>query len=141
MIYQPGQNIKFQFTNKNISSNGGIFLYNDFLNCIDLKERLRKYVSFSNYSWIKHEPAQVIVQKILSLIAGYEDNNDVGDLQYDPVYRKILDDNLASQPTMSRIENAADLTHIIHGTPYCCPKTKKHLSTRCLQVSCMNKPD
>jgi len=107
MIQQTSQNIKFQFTNKNISSNGGIFLYNDFINCIDLKERLRKYIPFENHSWIKHEPAQVVIQKVLSIIAGYEDNNDVSDLQYDPVYRKILDDNLASQPTLSRIENAA----------------------------------
>lgn len=107
MIYQASQNVKFQFTNKNISSNGGIFLYNDFLNNIDLKERLRKYIPFENHSWIKHEPAQVIIQKVLSLLAGYEDNNDVSDLQYDPVYRKILDDNLASQPTLSRIENLA----------------------------------
>jgi hypothetical protein len=107
MIYQASQNIKFQFTNKNISSNGGIFLYADFLNCIDLKERLRKYIPFKNYSWIRHEPAAVIVQKVLSIIAGYEDNNDASDLKHDPVYRKILDDNLASQPTLSRIENAA----------------------------------
>ena len=112
MIYQASQNIKFQFTNKNISSNGGIFLYNDFIDHIDLKERLRKYIPFENHSWIKHEPAQVIIQKILSLLAGYEDNNDVSDLQYDPVYRKILDDNLASQPTLSRIENAADINTV-----------------------------
>ena len=112
MIQQTSQNIKFQFTNKNISSNGGIFLYDDFINCIDLKERLRKYVPFNNHAWIKHEPAQIIIQKVLSLIAGYEDNNDTADLQYDPVYQKILDDNLASQPTLSRIENAADLSTI-----------------------------
>lgn len=87
-------------------------MYSDFLNNIDLKERLRKHVLFGDYSWIKHEPAQVIVQKLLSLLAGYEDNNDVSDLQHDPVYRKILDDNLASQPTLSRIENAADINTV-----------------------------
>ena len=37
---------------------------------------------------------------------GYEDANDVFHLQHDPLYKDILEGDLASQPTISRFENS-----------------------------------
>ncbi len=37
---------------------------------------------------------------------GYEDGNDVFHLQHDPLYKDILEGDLASQPTISRFENS-----------------------------------
>lgn len=42
------------------------------------------------------------------LIQGYQDTNDVHHLQYDPLYKDILESDLASQPTLSRFENSLD---------------------------------
>ena len=39
---------------------------------------------------------------------GYEDANDVSHLKNDPLYKDILEGNLASQPTISRFENSLD---------------------------------
>lgn len=113
MIELQSQKIKFEFSNSDISSNGGVFLYADFLKRIDLEERLRQSVSFPGYSWMKHEPAHVISQKILSLLAGYEDDVDARDLKADPVYQQTLRNLIASQSTLSRVEHAADRTTIV----------------------------
>lgn len=40
------------------------------------------------------------------LMQGYEDCNDVFHLQHDPLYKDILEGDLASQPTLSRFENS-----------------------------------
>jgi len=112
MLQLANPNIKFQFTNSSISSHGGIFLYHDFINRLDLKERLRSHVFFTNHSWRTHEPSDVIIQKCMALLAGLEDNNDVNDLKYDPVYQHILKSSLASQPTLSRLERSSDQSTI-----------------------------
>jgi hypothetical protein len=108
MIQLASQKINFQFSNSDLSSHGGIFLYADFMDRINLKERLRKHISWDDHAWVIHEPAQVIIQKILSLLGGYEDNNDAGEIKYDPVYQQVLKDTIASQPTLSRLEHQAD---------------------------------
>lgn len=108
MLQLASQKVNFQFSNSDLSSHGGIFLYADFMDRIDLLERLRKHVPFARHSWTIHEPAQVIMQKVLSLLGGYEDNNDAVEIKHDPVYRQILADSIASQPTLSRLEHQAD---------------------------------
>jgi hypothetical protein len=40
------------------------------------------------------------------LMQGYEDTNDVQYLKNDPLYKDILEGDMASQPTMSRFENS-----------------------------------
>ena len=39
---------------------------------------------------------------------GYQDANDVFHLQHDPLYKDILEADLASQPSISRFENSLD---------------------------------
>ena len=43
---------------------------------------------------------------------GYEDTNDVNYLKNDPLYKDILDGDMASQPTLSRFENSMDKASI-----------------------------
>ena len=52
--------------------------------------------------------------RIYGILAGYADQNDHDQLRYDPVFkllagRRPSDDELASQPTLSRFENAIDI--------------------------------
>ena len=42
------------------------------------------------------------------LMQGYEDANDASHLKNDPLYKDILEGDLASQPTISRFENSLD---------------------------------
>ena len=64
-----------------------------------------------------HTRHAIVRQRVFGIIAGYEDQNDHDTLRSDPIFKLIadydLDDgDLASQPTISRLENsvtAADL--------------------------------
>ena len=58
-----------------------------------------------------HGVGEMINQRLFGIIAGYEDCNDHDDLRGDPVFkilagRQPTDDELASQPTLSRFENS-----------------------------------
>ena len=58
----------------------------------------------------RHDLPTLLRQRLFTLIAGYEDTNDHTRLKHDPILKTIadrpLDDDLASQPTLSRFENA-----------------------------------
>jgi len=58
-----------------------------------------------------HSLLQMVRSRIYGVLAGYEDQNDHDALRHDPVFKLIAnrapdDDPLASQPTLSRFENA-----------------------------------
>lgn len=63
---------------------------------------------------IDHGFEEMARQRIYGILAGYEDCNDHDALRWDPVFkliggRKPDEDPLASQPTLSRFENAVDI--------------------------------
>lgn len=60
---------------------------------------------------IGHTFAEMTRMRIYGILAGYEDQNDHDTLRSDPVFKLLAgrgpnDDDLASQPTLSRFENA-----------------------------------
>ena len=58
---------------------------------------------------VKLDLLTLLRQRLFALIAGYEDANDHTRLKHDPILKAVadrtLDDDLASQPTLSRFEN------------------------------------
>lgn len=63
---------------------------------------------------IDHPLDEMVRQRIYGILAGYEDCNDHDALRRDPVFKLVggrapEDDDLASQPTLSRFENAIDI--------------------------------
>lgn len=59
-----------------------------------------------------HSVLSMVRQRVYGILAGYEDCNDHDRLRDDPVFKMVAgklpdDDPLASQPTLSRLENAA----------------------------------
>lgn len=67
-----------------------------------------------------HSMLSMVQQRVFGILAGYEDQNDHDTLRSDPVFkmlsgRNATDNDLASQPTISRLENAvkpADLLRL-----------------------------
>lgn len=59
---------------------------------------------------IDHPLLALLRQRLYAICAGYEDANDAQHLRHDPILKLIvereLDETLASQPTLSRLENA-----------------------------------
>jgi hypothetical protein len=62
---------------------------------------------------VRHALDQLIRQRVFQLACGYEDQDDADTLRSDPLLKLVCgrlptDDHLASQPTLSRLENAVD---------------------------------
>jgi Transposase DDE domain group 1 len=61
---------------------------------------------------IEHSIEELVRQRIFSIACGYADGNDAARLADDPMHKLLLDRDpingtaLASQPTLSRFENA-----------------------------------
>ena len=63
---------------------------------------------------VRHSMRELISQRVYGIACGYEDCNDAARLRTDPVQRLLIDrdpltgEALASQPTLSRLENGID---------------------------------
>jgi hypothetical protein len=63
-------------------------------------------------SKVTHELADLVAQRVFGIACGYADANDAARLGNDPIHKLLLDrdpidgQSLASQPTLSRFENA-----------------------------------
>ena len=74
-----------------------------FSSCI-AESRDRRYV--------RHDLLKLIRQRVLQIVAGYEDCNDADTLRSDPMLKTVCDQlpesdpDLATQPTFSRLENS-----------------------------------
>lgn len=66
----------------------------------------------------EHSVLQMVRSRIFGILAGYEDQNDHDTLRSDAVFKLIADrlpedDDLASQPTLSRFENAVSASDLL----------------------------
>jgi len=63
---------------------------------------------------VDHELSELITQRVMAIALGYEDANDAARLASDPIHKLLVGrdpvdgEDLASQPTLSRFENAPD---------------------------------
>jgi hypothetical protein len=62
----------------------------------------------------EHTFLEMVRSRVYGILAGYEDQNDHDTLRHDPVFKLVADrsphdDDLASQPTLSRFENAISI--------------------------------
>src|SRR5262249_33666322 len=62
----------------------------------------------------EHTFLEMVRSRVYGILAGYEDQNDHDTLRKDPVFKLVADrspdaNDLASQPTLSRFENAVNI--------------------------------
>src|SRR6184192_4784407 len=71
---------------------------------------------------VDHELEELLTQRIMAIACGYEDANDAARLASDPVHKLLVGrdsvdgEDLASQPTLSRFENAPDRKELLRMT-------------------------
>ncbi len=71
---------------------------------------------------IRHEIRELLTQRIMAIACGYEDANDAARLASDPIHKLLVGrdpvkgEDLASQPTLSRFENAPDRKELFRMT-------------------------
>ena len=66
---------------------------------------------------IEHTVAEMLRSRLFAILADYHDQNDHDTLRSDPVFKLIAgrapqDNDLASQPTLSRFENSIDIASL-----------------------------
>src|SRR5438552_419476 len=71
---------------------------------------------------VQHEIDEILIQRIMAIACGYEDANDAARLASDPIHKLLVGRDpmqgrdLASQPTLSRFENAPDRKQLFRMT-------------------------
>jgi hypothetical protein len=114
-----GKNIGLSFSGERISSDGGLLLLRE------LDSQLNLLLSASNcihdrrdQRYIDHSVKELLTQRVFQIAAGYEDCNDCNDLREDMIFKMCAgrlpqsDNDLASQPTMNRLENTVKKTDL-----------------------------
>src|SRR5271167_1794433 len=102
-----------QFDQREGSSDGGALLLKAANQHYSLVEELTACLRDERQAGkVDHTLQDLVAQRVFSIACGYPDGNDSGRLGADPVHKMLLDRDpvsgldLASQPTLSRFENA-----------------------------------
>lgn len=97
-----------------VSSDGGLLPFRQIDEEIGLTRQFAEaLIDRRNVGYIDHTFLEMTRMRIYGILADYPDQNDHDVLRSDPIFklicdRSINDDDLASQPTLSRFENAID---------------------------------
>lgn len=103
--------IKIHFTGAAVTSDAGTLMLAEMADRLGLVRSLAaKLHDPRNPIFTVHTMESLLAQRIHSIAAGYEDGDDADDLRYDPALKAASgkrdeDDFLASQPSVSRLEN------------------------------------
>lgn len=109
VFYRKNKEVLIDFSAEKISSDGAVL----FLEKLEREDGLLRYFSklipdTRDPLRIVHSREKQLKQRVFTLMQGYQDTNDVKYLKNDPLFKDILDGDMASQPTMSRLENSVD---------------------------------
>jgi len=119
LFYSNNKEVKFNFSGEGISSDGSVVLVKKIERTNKI---IRKFSSVlvdkRNKSYCDHSLDKMIFQRVLLLIQGYCDCNDSKYLANDPIIKTVLNGNLASQPTLSRLENSISIKDIYRLSDY-----------------------
>lgn len=106
--FQP--KLTLDFAGGEITSEAGLVLLREFDERLELTVGLKGLVADErDRRYIEHPTLDLLRQRIYQIAAGYEDANDATYLRHDPTLCAVVGRGelpLASQPTLSRLENA-----------------------------------
>jgi len=104
-----------KFDQEHGSSDGGAVLLAACDRRLQLTERLAGCIEDRREPGkVRHAIQEIVRQRVFGIACGYADGNDAARLADDPVHKLLVGrealsgDSLASQPTLSRFENAVD---------------------------------
>jgi hypothetical protein len=118
-----------RFDQPDASSDGGLVLFKALDTQLGLTQRLAACLEDAREPGkVLHETIELMQQRIFGVCAGYADCNDAARLVHDPIHKLMVGRDpisglgLASQPTLSRFENAVSarelhaMTHVLADT-------------------------
>lgn len=115
--FHPEKTIEIEVSHAQLSSDAGLLPVRQFDEAIRLTERFAGALQDARGGEVVHSKLSMVRQRIFGILADYEDQNDHDTLRSDPVFKLICDrlpneGDLASQPTLSRFENAVTIADL-----------------------------
>ena len=118
------KNLQADFDGGTLSSDGGVLFLREIEARIGIIRRFSEVLNDPRDArYTDHSYEEMLSQRIFQIACGYEDANDCNTLRHDPAFKAacgrlpILGEPLASQPSMSRMENRprrSELYRIAH---------------------------
>jgi Transposase DDE domain group 1 len=114
----PSRPVEFELSAAPLSSDAGLLVFRQFDEQIRLTEQVAAAIDDRrDPDFTKHSLLTMVRQRIYGILADYVDQNDHDTLRSDPIFKLIADrlpddPDLASQPTLSRFENAASIADL-----------------------------
>lgn len=115
-----GKKVSAAFDGGRITSDGGVLLLAAAERKLGLADRLAALIPDArDPARVRHPLADILRARMLAIACGHEDCDDLEALRHDPAFKMALGrapeapTGLASQPTLSRWENAPDLRTVI----------------------------
>lgn len=102
------------FDGGRLTSDGGLPWLAEADTALGLCDALAACIPERRRGPVRHSLATLVRQRVFQLACGYEDQDDADTLRTDPLLKLVCgrlpdtDADLASQPTLSRLENAVD---------------------------------
>ena len=113
-----------RFDQAHASSDGGAVLLKAIDERLGLTQRLAAGLTDRRQPGkVEHDLVELVQQRVFGIACGYADCNDSARLGHDPVHKLLLDRDplagpaLASQPTLSRFENAVSRPDLYLASP------------------------
>ena len=111
--FHPQRPVVIEATAAQLSSDGGLLVVRQFDERLQFTARFAAALRDARCD-ARHDLLSMVRQRIYGLLADYEDQNDHDELRSDPVFKLLADrlpddHDLASQPTLSRFENAVTI--------------------------------
>lgn len=112
MGFRFQRNLTVDFEGGAITSEAGLTLVREFDERLGLTASLVSLVADQRDArYVDHSLLSLVRQRLYQIVAGYEDCNDAKYLRDEPTMQSVageVGESLASQPTLSRLENSAD---------------------------------
>jgi hypothetical protein len=111
--FYPHRSLVVRFSDLELSSDAGILLARQAEQQMQVCQAIAECIEeWRDPHKITHSLPQLVSQRVYQIVGGYEDANDSNHLRHDPIYKLACErlplpdaDHLASQPTMTRLEN------------------------------------
>lgn len=107
--------VQVDFQGGRVSSDGGVLLLRQVDRKLQLISNLSKQLADPRQPGkCQHDLSSLLKQRIYGIALGYEDLNDHDHLRKDPAFQTGVDrdQELASSPTLCRLENRSDRKHV-----------------------------
>ena len=115
-----GKPIVARFDGGDITSNGGLLLLAQADRALGLSQAVANSIlDRRDPAKVAHSVFDLVRERVFAIAMGYEDANDLDSLADDPALRAACgrnldpEDRLASQPTISRLENSVDTKDLL----------------------------